>query len=227
MEGVIHWSCISRDGIILTEAGEDYTSDETITQLAKTLMKKKPTPGWEFHKPRRSEYNGLKFHVYDSDIAGEMMVWQFGCVYDKCLSQDQAQSFLEKLVILTEHYRRDSFAWRFGQTLSVQESFAPVLLQRMQEVAYMGRLAMVHNRVDSAKEVMANNIALILERDEKLSDLEKRATKLDELSHQFKKRARRVKRWRQWQNAKYGLAVGTAITAGVAVVTVPPLIALL
>ena len=90
----IHWSCIARNKVILCEAGEDDTPDRGISKMAQTLMAKKQTPGWEFYRPRRSEYHSIKFHVYDQDLAGNMMVWEFACVYDKALPQDQAQSFL-------------------------------------------------------------------------------------------------------------------------------------
>ena len=102
----IHWSCIARNKVILCEAGEDDTPDRGISKMAQTLMAKKQTPGWEFYRPRRSEYHSIKFHVYDQDLAGDMMVWEFACVYDKALPQDQAQSFLEKLVVLTEGTER-------------------------------------------------------------------------------------------------------------------------
>ena len=225
MEG-IQWACISRDSTILAEAGED-TFDGQVTRIALQLQQKKATPGWEFCQPFRSPVRGIKFHIYEKTASGKFLVWSFSCVYDKTIEKDQAQSFLEKLVTLTEIPREQEYIWRQGDTLAAQESFAPILLQRMEEVGYMGRMAMVNDKVDGVKQHMANNIDLILERGEKLEDLNEEATRLEDLTRQFKKSAKKVKRIQMWQNARYGVLMGTAVTAGVAVVVVPTLIALL
>lgn len=55
--------------------------------------------------------------------------------------------------------------------------------------------------------------------------LEDRSANLMEQANVFKKATARVRRFYMWQNAKFGAATGTAVTAGVAVVTVPPLAA--
>jgi tetrahydromethanopterin S-methyltransferase subunit B len=74
---------------------------------------------------------------------------------------------------------------------------------------------------------MGRNIDLILERGEKLEDLNEQATRLEEMSMSFKKGAKKLRRVQMWQNAKYGLVVGTAVTGVVAVIVIPPLVALL
>ncbi len=47
------------------------------------------------------------------------------------------------------------------------------------------------------------------------------------MSKLFRSRARDAKRFQLWQQAKFGLAVGTAVTVGVAIVVVPPVLAVL
>ena len=47
------------------------------------------------------------------------------------------------------------------------------------------------------------------------------------MSHQFHRGARAARRIQMWQQAKFGMAAGTAVTVGVAVVTVPPLVAVM
>lgn len=223
----IHWSCVSRNGTILVEAGED-NFDGQVTRTAQELLKKRPTPGYEYYSPFRSPLKGIKFHVYEKQQASdEFIIWSFCCVHDTTVKKDQAQSFLEKICGLTQIQREEEYRWRHGDTLAAQESFAPILLQRMEEVTYMGRSAMVNQQVNSVKEQMGRNIDLILERGEKLEDLQEEATRLEEMSKSFKKGAKKIRRVQMWQNAKYGLVVGTAVTAGVAVIVVPPLVALL
>ena len=226
MEG-IHWSCVCRNDTILVEAGEDNFDGE-VTRIAQELLKKRPTPGYEYYSPFRSPLKGIKFHVYEKQEASDdFLIWVFACVYDNTVKKDQAQSFLEKICGLTQIQREEEYRWRHGDTLAAQEPFAPILLQRMEEVGYMGRFAMVNCQVNSVKEQMGRNIDLILERGEKLEDLSKEATRLEEMSKSFKKGAKKLKRIQMWQNAKYGLVVGTAVTAGIAVIVVPPLVALL
>jgi len=66
---------------------------------------------------------------------------------------------------------------------------------------------------------------VLLERGQKLEDLEDKATFLGKMSQQFHKGARSARRFQMWQQAKFGMATGTAVTVGVAAVSVPPLVA--
>lgn len=227
----IHWSSISRNDTILCEAGEDAFQGQkvSVTKVAQEILKKRATPGYEYYSPFRSPLKGIKFHVYEkNDTTNELIVWSFCCVYDSTVvKKDQAQSFLEKICGLTQIQREEEYPWRHGETLATQECFAPILEQRMQEVTYRKRAAMVNQQVDSVKEQMGRNIDLILERGDKLEDLQEEATRLEEMSKSFQKGAKKLRRVQMWQNAKYGLVVGTAVTTGIAVIVVPPLVALL
>ncbi|KAG7342961.1 synaptobrevin [Nitzschia inconspicua] len=198
-----------------------------------------------------------------------LTIWTFACVYDPSLVDFiQVQSFLEKIVTVTEIYRQptvrvegesrydqwhdpqqqqqdsDPFSdlsqpsssqqrspqdvWRYGSHHAAQSTFAPILLQRMEEVSYYGKLAMCHAKVESVKEIMSRNIDLILENDERLAVMAtEKAAQLNEMAKVFAKNSKKVKRQMLWNNAKHGAIIGTAITAGVAVVAVPPLLALL
>lgn len=226
-EGIL-WSCVCRGSTILAEAGTDDLNGE-VTQTAKGLLKKTDTHGWEFHNPRKARVNSMKFHVYDSDgLTDDVIIWKFGAVYDpKVVEKIQVQSFLEKIVAITDFNRQDDLVWKYGDTLSAQDTFAPILMQRMQEVSYLGRMAMVNESIDACKDVMASNIEAALNRGERFEEMQERATRLDAMSHQFRKRAKHVKRFHMWQNAKHGVAVGTVVTGVVAVLTIPPLVALL
>ena len=228
MSEAILWSAVCRDNIILAEAGEDHYEGGVI-KLAQKLLKKKPTAGWEFQRSHRDGLKGIKFHVYDHSGEGGLSktIWSFAAVAESSLEEVQLKSFLEKLVYVTEPLREENQEWRTGDTLSAQESFAPVLLHLMEEVTRRGKLAMVNEKIDSVKEIMSDNIDKMLERGETLEELDQRAESLSAMSKQFHKRAKQVKRFKAWQNAKHGLVLGTAVTGVVAAVTVPPLIALL
>ena len=118
--------------------------------------------------------------------------------------------------------------WRYGSTYAVQRSFSPVLAQRMEEVSYLGKLALCHKQLDETKSVMARNIELILEQEERLQNVtSQKARECNEMALAFKKKSKQLKRQMLWNNAKHGLILGTAITAGVASVAIPTLIAIL
>jgi len=227
----IVWSGVLRgtrnQNTVIAEAGEDNYNGEVVA-LAQKLINKKQTAGWEYEKNRKVGLTGIKFHVFDhnENEANKEIVWSFAAVSEKKLEEDQVKSFLEKLVYITVPWR-ESQEWREGQVLVGQEQFAPILKQKMDQVASQGRLAMVNETIDTTKEIMAENIEMALERHEKLEELDQKAEDMSAMAKQFKKRAKQVKRFKMMQDAKHGLIVGTAITGVVAVVTIPPLIALL
>jgi len=227
----ILWSSVIRNETILVEASENESKGQSVIQIAQHLLQKEATQGWEYYRNRMvSKLRGVKFHVYDDQTTDNepLLVWSFCAVYDpRVLELVQVKSFLEKMVYLTDHFREYDSDWRLGGILAAQASFAPILYQRMQEVTYMGKVAMLSEEVDQCKEIMSNNIEMVLERDENLEAMLEDATHLQELSRVFKKRTKKLKRFKMLQNAKHGILIGTAVTGAIAVITIPPLIALL
>jgi len=188
--------------------------------MQQRILAKKPSPGWEFDKA--GKLHAVKFHVHEASN-----VWTACCVYNPAsIPELQAKGFLEKIVLLSEPLRSEP-AWRSGGTLAAQDSFAPTLLQRMEQANSTGKIAMVSDQVNEVKELMSNNIDLLLERGQKIEELEEKATFLGNMSRQFHKGARSARRFQMWQQAKFGMATGTAVTVGVAAVSVPPLVAVM
>lgn len=222
------WSAVTRDQVVLAECGEDSRGGEVLA-LAKAILRKKPTPGWEFE--RRGSLRAIKFFVHSqaetSSSASPTIAWSMCCVHDASLDTKVAKGFLEKIAFMTDPLRETDPVWIRGGTLAAQDSFAPTLLQRMEQANSMGRTAMISSQVNEVKDLMHSNIELLLARGDKLDELEEKATGLAKLSKQFNKQARRAKRFQMWNNAKFGLAVGTAATVATAVVVVPPLVAIL
>lgn len=169
----------------------------------------------------------MKFHVFDEVKGpGDLLVWSFSAVAESSLDDTQVKSFLEKLVYITEPLR-ESPEWIYGITLCAQATFAPILLQKMEQVSSQGKLAMVNQKINTAKEIMAENINLALEREETLEELQHQSEELNGMAKQFKKRAKQVKRFKMMQNAKHGVIVGGLVVGATAVIVVPPLVALL
>jgi tetrahydromethanopterin S-methyltransferase subunit B len=194
--------------------------------------------------PPQQRLKGVKFHLYETvpadgnddygdNITAERSlsttrIWVFAAVYDPSLiDKVPVQSFLEKMIGISELFRETDHLWKEGGTLACQNTFAPMLLQRMQEVTSLGKMAMLHEQLTMTQQIMSDNIALILENDEQLHDMQENSSRLQEMAHVFKKRTKAVRRAKMMQNAKHGLILGTVITAGVAIIVVPPLVALL
>jgi len=121
---------------------------------------------------------------------------------------------------------RSTPAWLHGGTLAAQDTFAATLLQRMEQASSGGRLAMVSSKVEEVRSIMADNIELLLHRGDQLDALDDKATNMNRMAQAFRRRARDAKRFQLWQQAKFGLVVGTAVTVGVAIVVVPPVLAI-
>jgi hypothetical protein len=239
----ILWSGVARNDVLLAEAGDDPW-DGAVAATARALLRKPATPGYEFHTHRvtprtlvrrsttdNSVLKGIKFHVHDHhNTDGTPLVWVFAAVYNPSLDIDriQVQSFLEKVVGLTELPRDNDPLWHTtGTTLAAQSTFAPILLQRMEEVTYLGKLSMLHERLDASKQIMQDNITNILAQEEQLQRMDEETTRLQDMAAVFQQRSKKVRRMKMMQNAKYGLILGTAVTAGVAIIVIPPLVAIL
>jgi Synaptobrevin len=252
----ILWSGIARNDVILMNAGEETDGSvtqtaqdllnkpstpgfefhtqssnshtgtvERVRQLATSFSRDNASKG-----DSSERLKGIKFHVYeqDTDTEGGMIMWVFAMVYrSSTLTKRQAQGWLEKIVVLTENFREHDRAWRYGGNLAAQPVFEPILRQRMQEVTHYGKIALLEEQIESTKLVMERNIELILEREEKLEKLNQDASNLQEAAQVFKKRSKQVRRMKMMQDAKYGLMVGALVTGVVAVIVVPPLVAIL
>lgn len=223
----IAWSCVARDGIVLAEAGFDDEKGRVI-RTANSISSKKPTCGWEVALSlQNAPYRGIKFHVHEATGDNDtILIWSFCCVYNsKGTRQECAKAFLSKLVTITEPLRCMPW-WREGAALSAQTSFAPSLLQLMESAERDYEVSCLKQRVEETKAIMQRNIEAVLERGEKIEDLEVQAEQLNQMTRVFKKKTRQFRRFKMRQNAKYGIMLGTAVT-GVGIIVVPPLIALL
>lgn len=153
----IQWACVARDETLLAVVGDELPDE--VLSTARNLLNKKPTVGWDsYQQGWRVGCKGLKFHVYQEGPDEELMVWTFACVYDSARSSKrQAQSFLEKIVVISEMWREADDSWKEGRHLACQHLFGPVLQQRMQEFSYLGDMA----EIGISKEVIATNCNLI------------------------------------------------------------------
>jgi hypothetical protein len=156
----IQWACVARDETLLAVVGDELPDE--VLSTARNLLNKKPTIGWDsYQQGWRVGCKGLKFHVYQEGAGEELLVWTFACVFDSARSSKrEAQSFLEKIVVISEMWREADDSWKEGRHLACQHLFGPVLQQRMQEFSYLGDMA-VADESGISREVVATNRNLI------------------------------------------------------------------
>lgn len=205
----LHWCCVARGDVILAQAG---SREGAVDKLAKTITAKKPTAGWEFASA--GSLKAVKLHIY----ATRELVWSASCVHDH--ESNAAKAFLEKILVMTEPLR-ESPTWLTGIHFAAQGDFGPMLQQRFDQANATDKVSRVQERVDDVKGIMNQNIQILLENHDKAEVLENKSAHLAEQANLFRKAGRNLKRFYLWQNAKFGAAAGTAVTAGTAIVVTP------
>lgn len=211
----LHWACVARNDVLLAQCGA--TREGALDKLATSILKKKPTAGWEFSNGQGS-LKAVKLHVYTS----RDLVWSAACIHDK--DEKVAKAFLEKLILMTEPLR-ETPSWLTGGHLAAQQDFAPMLQQRFAQAKATDRINLLNDKVSEVKGIMNQNIQILLENHDKVEVLENKSASLMQQAKVFQKAGRSLKKFYLWQNAKWGAATGTAVTAGVAVLAVPPMAA--
>lgn len=66
-------------------------------------------------------------------------------------------------------------------------------------------------QVDEVVDIMRTNVEKVLERDQKLSDLNQRADELQSGANQFEQQAKRLKRKLWWKNLKMWIIIGVVV----------------
>merc|ERR1712002_1343217 len=84
-------------------------------------------------------------------------------------------------------------------------------LKMMEGEKYRPKPEDVQNDLDEVTGLLKGNIEQIMERDNKLSDLESQATNLESTAQQFETMSKKVASKYWWQDQKYTLAIGGVI----------------
>ncbi|OQR69839.1 synaptobrevin-like [Tropilaelaps mercedesae] len=73
------------------------------------------------------------------------------------------------------------------------------------------KLKQTQAQVDEVVGIMRTNVERVLERDQKLSDLDHRASALQTGASQFEQSSRKLKRRYWWQNIKMNIIIGSVV----------------
>jgi len=96
----------------------------------------------------------------------DLRLWIFACVYNPAgATKRQVQSFLEKIVLISEIFRETDKVWQTGDHHSCEDVFAPILEQRMKEMTYWGSIAMADEAtLDLSQQIIKANRDLLNKR---------------------------------------------------------------
>merc|ERR1712150_253655 len=73
------------------------------------------------------------------------------------------------------------------------------------------RISDTRRQVEEVVDLMKNNVSIMIQREEKLSDLDARADNLEQSSARFATTSRRMKEKMWWENMKMKLCIGGTI----------------
>ncbi|OQR69237.1 Vesicle-associated membrane protein 1 [Tropilaelaps mercedesae] len=80
------------------------------------------------------------------------------------------------------------------------------------------QLRKTQEQVDDVVDIMRNNLDKVMERDAKLSDLDERATQLQEGALVFEKQATSLKRKQWWRNMKMRIILGVVFAVVILII---------
>lgn len=96
-------------------------------------------------------------------------------------------------------------------------NFRQVLNREIATANSQAAIYTIQNQVEQVRSIMERNVEMILDRGEKLENLENKSDQLSQATLAFKKQARKLKRWHLMNQVKWGVAVGTIVTASIAI----------
>jgi len=216
------YAFVARGGVVLAEACLEGVNSAMLVEAkgvgAKFLHKAVP-PGWDDHRDYfgKSKIKGTRLGVHTSSEPG----LQFAVMYDAGVPKTNALKFLEKVVLLSNPLHETEWAPGAATHLCAQTSFGAILKQQLalftSREAEMEKIRRVHQQVDEVKGILVQNVEKVLERGERLDELTDKSESLEQSASMFKKGATKLKRWHIMNQAKWGIAAGTAVTASVAI----------
>jgi len=205
----------------------------TVLKLGRTMIKRSPTPGWD--DINSAGWRAIKLPIHD--IGG---CTGFVAVFGGTFDPKRAQATTERLALLLGPMI-DQQAQARNVTSStaaaedapstmlanaqLQESdyaelvtvMSPVLQRELEHANSLGRVQEVQDQIESVKRIMEQNVEMMLDRQELLDSLDAKTSDLNAAAGGFRKKARGLRRWHLMNQVKWGVAIGTLVTASVAI----------
>ena len=112
---------------------------------------------------------------------------------------------------------KDDGKCRTGVSLALAQSLQAVIERELETANSRSRIVKVENQIAEVRALMEKNVEAILDRQEQLDELSGKSEALQSAAKTFKKGARKLKRWHLMNQVKWGVAIGTVVTASVAI----------
>lgn len=219
---------LARDGKLLVWARD--TTDESpgaaivserFAALGRKMAGRPDPPGWDDLSDngggRSVERGGGGLRCIKLPVCDLTGTTSWICAFGTAYPLPKAQSLAERLAIMLGPVVDQEL--KKGSRLDPDGAQALRALLEREIVSANSRnqIDRIANQVDEVRSIMERNVEMILDRGEKLEDLEAKSDDLSKATLAFKKQARKLKRWHLMNQVKWGVAVGTLVTASVAI----------
>lgn len=88
------------------------------------------------------------------------------------------------------------------------------------DVLGSSKISGLKSQVNEVTNVMKDNVGRMLDRGERLSDLQQRSEQLDEMSTDFRSQSTRMRKKFFWENAKMKIAIGSILSVLVIIIII-------
>eukprot|EP00615_Pteridomonas_danica_P002963 CAMPEP_0114358860 /NCGR_PEP_ID=MMETSP0101-20121206/22582_1 /TAXON_ID=38822 ORGANISM="Pteridomonas danica, Strain PT" /NCGR_SAMPLE_ID=MMETSP0101 /ASSEMBLY_ACC=CAM_ASM_000211 /LENGTH=267 /DNA_ID=CAMNT_0001502111 /DNA_START=135 /DNA_END=938 /DNA_ORIENTATION=- len=225
--GVCRQQPMKTGGVTLCETFDDSTPT-VAAELGRKMLRRKPVPGWD--DISSNGWRAIKLPVHDMNGAtGYVIV--FGGEFDPKRAQATTERFalligpmidgqlshgeaphLSKVDVAQADASRSS-----QDILELHKTMEPMLSREIVHANSMEKIDLLKDHIAEVRGIMENNVNMILDRQELLEDIEGKSSELEGASKIFRKKTRAIRRWHLMNQVKWGVAIGTAVTAAVAI----------
>jgi len=206
----------------------DKSTPAIAVELGRRLIGRKPAPGWD--DINCEGWRAVKLPVHD--LFG---CTSYVCVFGIDFDPKRAQATVERCALMlgpmldgqlmegeaptpgVAELKAADDAQDQTQLLELHKVMEPILRREMEHANSSRRIDQIQDQLSDIKQIMQNNVEMILDRQDALEALEEKTSKLEEASKIFRKRTRTLRRWHLMNQVKWGLAVGTLVTVSVAI----------
>merc|ERR1711862_607786 len=141
------------------------------------------------------------------------------------LSEDRAKAFVQKLQLMLG----PAIETRKGVRTSpqaVDSTIRPALERELERWNFGDRTHRIRNQLQETRAVMTENIEKMLDRSERLSEIEAKSSEMGKAALLFKQKSRSLQRQHLMNQVKFGVVAGSCATAATAVAVLPVVLAI-
>ena len=216
-------------------------ADQVAVALGRKIMARKAPPGWD--DIHTEGWRAVKLPVHDMNGATSYIV-VFGGDFDPKRAQAIVERFALMLGPMAAGmvdsgqqlsgaagtaqlgdaggvgggggggYGGDAAA---EQVLAMHQVMEPVLRREIQHANSKRKIDELQNQISDVRKIMEHNVEMILDRQEDLESLATQTEALANTANTFRKKTRQLRRWHLMNQVKWGVMVGTVVTASVAI----------